>query len=126
MRVVGFSFHAHQGLEQVAVADSEGQVVEVRSGSAGKATGRLQFVQTSLAEPEILQSDRQLKRLEERQQLSSRLACELITAQAFLQTKLHKDSEAHLFAVEHAMTGHQLGETVMDSVGSNRAALGST
>ena len=53
-----------------------------------------------------------------------RLSCKPVTAQTFLQAKLHKNSETHLLAMENVMTGLQLGKAVVNGMGRNRAATG--
>ena len=52
------------------------------------------------------------------------LACKPVAAQTFLQSKLNEDSEPHLLAMENVATGRQLGQAVVNSMGSNRAATG--
>ena len=100
--------------------------MQIGTLTAGEATHLLQLTEARLGQTQILKTDGQTKLLQQGQQLAVRLACEPVAAKAFLQAKLHKYSEAHLLAMENVVAGLQLGEAVVNGVGRNGAASGTT
>ena len=58
--------------------------------------------------------------------MTARLGRQLAASKALLQTKLNQNSEAHFFAMQNPVASGELREPVMDSMGCDRSALGST
>ena len=114
----------HKGLQQSTRRHSEGQMMQIGTLTAGEATHLLQLTEAGLRQTQIIKADGQTKLPQQRQQLAVRLACKPVAAQTFLQAKLHKDSEAHLLAMENVVAGLQLGKAVVNGVGRNSAATG--
>ena len=55
---------AHKGFQQSSWSDWEGKVVQIRTFPAGKFTHLLKMLEAYITEPEIIQADRELKRLQ--------------------------------------------------------------
>ena len=96
----------------------------IRDSTAGEATHLLQLTEAGLRQTQIIKAEGQTKLPQQRQQLAVRLTCKPVAAQTFLQAKLHKNSEAHLLAMQNMVTGLQLGEAVVNGMGRNSAATG--
>ena len=83
-------------------------------------------MQACLAQSQVGQGDGNTELLEQREELTARLGCQLAASKALLQTKLNQNSEAHFFAMQNPVASGELREPVMDSMGCDRSALGST
>ena len=98
--------------------------MQIGTLATGEATHLLQFTEAGLRQTQIIKADGQTQLPQQRQQLAMRLSCKPVTAQTFFQAKLHKNSEAHLLAMENVVTGLQLGEAVVNSMGRDGTATG--
>ena len=88
-------------------------MMQIGTLAAGEATHLLQLTEAGLRQTQIIKADGQTKLPQQRQQLAVCLACKPVAAQTFLQAKLHKNSEAHLLAMQYVVTGLQLGEACL-------------
>ena len=83
-------------------------------------------MQACLAKPQVGQGDGYTKLLEEREELAACLSSKLASSKALLQAKLNQNPEAHFLAVQNPVASGELGQSVMDGVGCDCSALGST
>lgn len=99
-------------------------MMQIGTFAAREAAHFLQFTETGLCQAQIIQADGKTQLPQQRKKLAVRLACKPVAAQTFLQPKLHQDSEADLLTMENVVTGLQLGESVVNGMGCDRAAAG--
>jgi hypothetical protein len=110
---------SHKSFDQGAWCDLEWEMVQIGSLPAGERADLLQLVEAGLTQAKVIQADRQTQLAQQGQQLAMCLRSQAIASETLFKAQLDQDAESHLLSMENGMAGFQLGQAVVNGMGSD-------